>query len=727
MNIIRVAATTINTTPLDWEGNTQKILGALTMAKNDGIQIICFPELCLSGYGCEDMFLAPGTAERAYKILTEQIAPATKGIFACVGLPTLYKGTIINTVASIQNGLVLALHAKAHLAGDGIHYEPRWFKPWTPGHMDKTNEGIPIGDIIIQLGNIRIGYEICEDAWVAQRPGHQLSQEGANLILNPSASHFAFGKLPTRQRFVLEGSRAFHCAYVYSNLVGNEAGRVIYDGGAMIASCGEMLAQGPRFAGNKAEIYATNINFDLIQSRQANSSSRAVSQQPTPNLILGDSIRVNTTLTTSSPQNYLDRWENSTHLKEEEFTRAITLAIRDYMHKSGTNGFVVSLSGGADSTAVSCLVHYMAQIFGKRTHDILTTVYQATKQSSDTTQNAAQLVAEAIGAKHHNVNVQKVVDEYLELFEIADGEKPTWENNNIALQNIQARARGPLAWMLANVENKLLLSTSNRSEAAVGYATMDGDTCGALTPVAGVDKPFLHQWLYWVTEKGPQGLKPIPAVDAVTCQKPTAELAPIKNGKKQTDEEDLMPYSVLVQIENYLIRDKFTPEDTVDELVATLTQFDKSEIEGWVLKFQRLWRRNQWKRDRYAPAFHVDDKNLDPRSWCRYPLLSGPVEPLRHKTRKNIVENTRDDEFWKANGVVSNDSTMIQNALLNPNSTTLYNIAAHFGVEKLDQEWQNLKNKPEPNPEETFNIQRAEPIVSRCLIACYCEKNQTGN
>lgn len=632
MNIIRIAATTINTTPLDWKGNTKKILDALTIARNKGIQIICFPELCLSGYGCEDMFLSPETSRRAHQILTEEIAPATKGIFACVGLPTIYKGTVLNTVASIQNGEILALHAKAHLAGDGVHYEPRWFKPWTPGHKDITENGIPIGDIILQLGDIRLGYEICEDAWVAQRPGHQLSQEGVDIILNPSASHFAFGKLEARQRFVLEGSRAFHCAYVYSNLVGNEAGRIIYDGGAMIASCGEMVTQGARFSPETYEIQVANINFDIIQSRKANSSSRTVSQSPTPNLVIGDKIKHNPTLRASSPENYLDLWEKSPHLKEEEFTRAIAIALRDYMHKSFTNGFVVSLSGGADSTAVCCLIHYMAEIYGKNTNEILTTVYQATNQSSDTTRDAAQAIAFIIKSKHHQVNIQKVVDQYLELFENTTKEKLNWEEHNIPLQNIQARARGPLPWMLANVENKLLLSTSNRSEAAVGYATMDGDTCGVLTPIAGVDKPFLHQWLKWVTEKGPQGLYSIPQVKVVTDQKPTAELAPKKNGAAQTDEEDLMPYPILVKIENLLIRDKLSPEDTVETLSSQETQYDKSEIEGWVLKFQRLWRRNQWKRDRYAAGFHVDDKNLDPRSWCRYPLLSGPVEPLNNQT-----------------------------------------------------------------------------------------------
>ena len=123
----------------------------------------------------------------------------------------------------------------AILAGDGIHYEPRWFKPWPLGRRTQIEiEGhdYPLGDIYFDCGGMRIGFEICEDAWVANRPGAELSQHGIDIILNPSASHFAFGKMAVRERFVLEGSRAFGVHYVYANLVGNEAGRAIYDGGA---------------------------------------------------------------------------------------------------------------------------------------------------------------------------------------------------------------------------------------------------------------------------------------------------------------------------------------------------------------------------------------------------------------------------------------------------------------------------------------------------------------
>ncbi len=178
--------------------------------------------------------------------------------------------------------------------------------------------------------------------------------------------------------------------------------------------------------------------------------------------------------------------------------------------------------------------------------------------------------------------------------------------------------------MLANLKNAILLSTSNRSEAAVGYATMDGDTCGGLSPIAGIDKAFLRKWLRWMEAQGPEGLGPIETLSYVNVQIPTAELRP--QDALQTDEDDLMPYELLDAIECAAIRDKMTPHEVLEVLEVMVLDFDqysRSQLASWVERFFVLWSRNQWKRERYAPSFHVDDKNLDPKTWCRFPILSG--------------------------------------------------------------------------------------------------------
>ena len=192
------------------------------------------------------------------------------------------------------------------------------------------------------------------------------------------------------------------------------------------------------------------------------------------------------------------------------------------------------------------------------------------------------------------------------------------------MQNIQARARGPSVWLLANLRNALLLTTSNRSEAAVGYATMDGDTCGGLAPIAGIDKAFLLDWLKWMETTGPAGIGPLPALAAVNGLRPTAELRP--PSADQTDEADLMPYRVLDAIERAAIRDKLLPIEVFEAVRPQFPQYDAQQMGAWVERFFRLWCRNQWKRERYAPSFHLDDENLDPKTWCRFPILNSGFE-----------------------------------------------------------------------------------------------------
>ena len=195
------------------------------------------------------------------------------------------------------------------------------------------------------------------------------------------------------------------------------------------------------------------------------------------------------------------------------------------------------------------------------------------------------------------------------------GRKLSWKEDDIALQNIQARARSPIIWMLANVKNALLLSTSNRSEGDVGYTTMDGDTSGSISPIAGVDKHFVIQWLRWAeTELHYPGLKKVNGLQ------PTAELRPSEN--QQTDEADLMPYSIIVEIERLAIRDKRSPLDIFLILKEELN-VENELLKNYIKKFFRLWSRNQWKRERLAPSFHLDEFNVDPKTWYRFPILSG--------------------------------------------------------------------------------------------------------
>jgi len=181
MKLVKVAAGVLNQTPIDWSSNLKNISDTITLAREEGCSLLCLPELCITGYGCEDAFHSAGIRDSAVQAL-------------------------------IVDGALIGFVTKQHLAGDGIHYEPRWFKAWPAGiqaEVEIDDVEYPVGDLIFDVGGIRIGFEICEDAWVVTRPGGSLAARGADIILNPSASHFAFEKHDVRKRFVLEGSRAF--------------------------------------------------------------------------------------------------------------------------------------------------------------------------------------------------------------------------------------------------------------------------------------------------------------------------------------------------------------------------------------------------------------------------------------------------------------------------------------------------------------------------------------
>ena len=258
------------------------------------------------------------------------------------------------------------------------------------------------------------------------------------------------------------------------NLVGNEAGRAIYDGDAMIASCGKMVAMGPRFSYGDVNVTSAQVDLDAVRVGRARTASYRPDVDDDANCVSFDfKFKFEEQLDDiSTPK--VD-WESSTRLKEEEFTRAVSLALFDYLRKSRSRGFVVSLSGGADSAAVATLCSFMVQLavqdleeaelkrklayieslaFASKqamVRGLLTCVYQATRNSSDTTRNAAQGLAEAIGAQFFDLDIDPLVTGYVDLVSDAIQRELSWDKDDLALQNIQARTRGPSVWLFANL------------------------------------------------------------------------------------------------------------------------------------------------------------------------------------------------------------------------------------------------------------------------------------
>jgi NAD+ synthase (glutamine-hydrolysing) len=673
MRLIKVAASVLNQTPRDWKGNKANIIEALAQATAENVTVLCLPEATITGYGMEDDYFCGDVPHRALLNLKDIVETVrlwnrtfSKMIF-CIGLPIRFNNTLYNAVATVVDGKVVGFTCKQHLAGDGIHYEPRWFKPWPQGAVQtidipELGGAFPIGDIHFNIGGVKIGYEICEDAWVANRPGTVLATKGVDIYLNPSASHFSFNKLNTRKNFVVDGSRAFGATYIYANLVGNEAGRAIYDGGALIATGGSLVAVGKRFTYKNVLLTTAVVDIDNTRTSQV----RTASFQPNIEQYNQGCIKVDFTYPTiteqltTNPQQ--ETWELSKDIKHEECVRALGLALMDYMRKSHTKGFTISLSGGADSSMVTYLcttgiklaiselgydnfvqkycphlnkpsassVKHPELIISK----LITTAYQSTAQSGWVTENAAKELADALGVKHYMWTVEPNVQQYMRIGMQVKGKELNFEEDDIVLQNLQARVRAPGIWMIANMRGTLLLTTSNMSEAAVGYATMDGDTAGSVAPIAGLPKVYIREFIAWVAGTGPEGIGPTTAMYAVVKQQPTAELRPAKY--KQTDEDDLMPYWLLHKIETMVVKNRYTPVEIYQSLKVSV-DYDNNQLIKDITKFFNLFSRNQWKRERYALSFHMDDHNLDPRTWCRTPILTGGYEEELEELQKFFV------------------------------------------------------------------------------------------
>jgi len=650
-DVIRLSTVSINQTPLDWKGNENRILRAIEQVSPDNPDILLFPELCITGYGCEDAFYSEYVAHKAIEIAQKIARDASKFLpdsLIIVGIPFRFRERIYNCAAILHGGKIRGIIPKQNLAGDGIHYEQRWFTAWRgePETVRIDGESIPIGPLVVDLSELRIALEICEDCWVPNRPADHYTKASPDIILCPSASHFAFGKEKIRRNIALDSSRSYGCVYVIANLLGNEAGRAIYDGCVIVASLGSLIYEARRFSFEDIQIH--NVDIDISSVRTARGRTFSYKEQNDhPIYKIVELARMRPALTHASTPELTDELS-----KEEEFLQAVSLGLFDYLRKSHSRGYVVSLSGGADSAACAVLVERMVRLavyelgfnrtleklglpvpptiadtvrdtegeIATLTPLLLHTIYQGTSQSGQVTENAARVVASALHADHHLVAIEDSVRLYVEKGESILARKLTWEKDDLSLQNIQARARSPMAWLFANTTGSILITTSNRSEGSVGYCTMDGDTSGGVAPIAGVDKDYLRTWLRWMEKTGDCACGPIPALAAINDQEPTAELKP-----GQTDERDLMPYVLLEAVEALAVRDKKSPVE-IYRILRAEGQWDPPFLKKSLVRFFKLWTQNQWKRERLAPSFHLDDRNIDPRTWCRFPILSGGYE-----------------------------------------------------------------------------------------------------
>jgi len=680
-----VGVAALNQTVGDWSGNAERIRGVIAEARNRGVRLLCLPEMCVPGYGLGDRLLRHGTIERSWRVLTD-LVPETNGLAVGVGLPIVLEGVLYNAMALIADGRLVGLTAKENLATGDVEYENRYFNPWPHGRVvdyrgpDGTTA--PLGTQIFTLEGLgTVAIEICEDAWHGLRPGTFYSLAGAEILMNPSASWFFLGKHRRRRRLVRQISLEDHCVYMYASLMGCDATRLIYDGSLLVAVDGRIEAEGRRFVFERDwELLDTVVDLSAVRhirmeegswrglhDRQMNGAlgqtPRAVTvpgrfgtdrqaPPPPPYYVPIEPVHPDPSLRYLETQVLGGRAITEADLNHLELELSLCLALRDYLRKPGVPSCCLAISGGRDSAMVALLVHRMyryqhpdlsieevRRLVAERFH----CAYLATENSGERTRAAARAVAEELGATFYEGNIQAALEASEDAVARFTGETLSWENpdHDLTLQNIQARLRGTIIWTLANLKRALLLVTSNKSEAAVGYTTMDGDSSGGLAPLADVPKSLVGLYLAWA-----ESFHGLESLRRINDQQATAELRP--PDRDQTDEADLMPFAVLDQLMYAFVQLGDEPTAMFQRLWPAMKdeyQGDAAAFAEHIRKFVRMFCLAQWKRERFAISFRVTAFDLDPKTGFRFPPVQAPfteeLEELERYVRRLGAEETR--------------------------------------------------------------------------------------
>ena len=542
---MRIALAQINPVVGDIAGNELLITNSIADALAAGAALVCLPELALTGYPPEDLLLKEHVLTDAAEAL-ERIARGVEGIVAIVGYPQR-DGAVYNSAAVLADGRVAGNYKKNHLPNYGVFDEHRYFEAGSQGALIELN------------GNL-IGLSICEDIWTAGPPESDEAAAGASLIINLSASPFQAGKGIAREQMLAERASANNVAVAFCAQVGGQD-ELVFDGHSLVIdSGGATIARAPQF-----EQWLLSCEIELPES-QFDSNVDSVE-------LLG-SFTTNPPSDDTSLDHLLARIEGD----DESVYAALVLGTRDYANKNGFDRAVLGLSGGVDSALVACIA---CDALGAARVSCVT---MPSEFSSEATYSDAISLAESLGVELLELPIGDLMELYGALL------APTFDGRpaDLTEENLQARIRGNLLMALSNKFGWLVLTTGNKSEMAVGYSTLYGDSAGGFAVIKDVPKTLVYRLCELRNLRNDAAIP-----KSILTRAPSAELR-----ADQTDEDSLPPYEILDPLlEGYVEQDL-----GAEQLIAA--GFD-AEVVAQVIG---LVDRAEYKRRQQPPGIKVTGK-----------------------------------------------------------------------------------------------------------------------
>jgi len=517
----------------DLAGNAEKMRNIYAQAVKSGVDLLTFPELAVCGYPPEDLLLKKHFIEDT-RAAVEKLAADCPDTTMIVGFAESNQGKTYNSAGVLRKGRIEKIYRKGLLPNYGVFDERRYFEPGTE-------------PLVINVGGLKTAVTICEDIWDIEWLGSRLVGIGPiQLIVNISASPFHTGKITARQDLLSRCAKKFNCAVAYCNLVGGQD-ELVFDGRSMFAdSAGNIIAQGKAF---EEDLLIADI-----------SASK------------GGTLRV-------ANSKFEIRNSKFTYDPIEEVYQALVLGTRDYARKNGFKKVLLGLSGGIDSSVTAVIA---AAALGPG--NVVGITMPSRFNSPQTISDAAKL-AKNLGIEFHTIPIGPV----LENFDKALQSIPGWGRSGIAYENLQARIRGTALMSLSNRFGCLVLTTGNKSETSVGYATLYGDTAGGFAVIKDVPKTMVYKLAEHINKLA--GRPVIPA--DVINRAPTAELRP-----NQKDTDSLPEYDLLDRIIELYVEHDMSPRQIVE---AGLSQ-------DTVHSVVRMVDKNEYKRRLSPPGIKITPK-----------------------------------------------------------------------------------------------------------------------